>query len=881
MVRLHLLNTAWMSSINEAPGTLLFPLSEIPESTRDFDIGVAVMHHPLNWFRQPDTMRPLKDRLSSIATVVIVSHEHVADASKEIAIMNENTEGKNLGETIYVHGGVIQENDMPDLCTFNSLNIDAINKSCIIKSFELRVNGGNEFFKCCSEALVPITTFNSGVGSMGAQLTNKFADYLEDPGAPITHPDRNPRKPILLSDIFVCPDLWEFSGKKKNNQQTQIPGEKVISELFKSNRVLIEGLDKSGKTALLKILFQEAVKLGKVPLLVDANKFPKSNENLRNFIRGEVEKTYYKLDPEFFEQLPVSDKIILIDGAHDLCVDSGDREAFVECLEAMFDTVVFCADDFTYQPDASSEFLSTLKVTGYRQFVILGLGEVLREKFVRNWLGLADDALQEVHQEQVDRVCSLINLVIRTQLLPTYPIFILLLLQQSDIQTASVQGGSFGKLFEGVVTAVLYKSKFDRIDIQAKYSYLASYAKTLFDRAEKSISMEAAARWHEEYWESVDMKDEIKFSAISSDLLSLGILVERQNQLSFRYDYYYCFFVAYNISRRLHQAETKELVSELTGSLHHKISADIVLFLVHLTGDPMVINEMINTCDSLFSESPMLDLNGEASQLKNLGKAIGTIRIDDDHERNSENIKKAKDANVRSRILPKQSIDVTPPDPEDERQKYVFQIHAANKSIQILGQALRNISAIADKDIKERSIDSVVRLSRRILGECFEVYGEETIDELVQFIADMQKENNPTVLLEDLKKQVHMHLYGQAQLLCFVIIRNLSHSIGSENLSATVERLLEDSLPVSKLISTNYKLEIRGGEQKFPRSDILNAHQFLLGDDFNIGILRFLVAHHLYLFKVPMQDKQAIASKLDLKLLSRDTSGRYKELKSS
>lgn len=877
-VRIHLLNTAWMSSLQEKPGSLFFPVDEIPQTGHEYDFGVAVMHHPLNWFRQPDSMRQLKRSLNNISSIVFNGHEHVAEASKEETLFGSNDQASQENETVYINGGVIQEDGDNSHCTFNTVVLDLADQNLQIKNFEFQDNNIG-FFKCSNSATIDVKNTNSSIGDTGAVLGESIKQFLDDPGAPITHPSRDPRNPITLGELFVTPDLWEFSGKKGQNQQRQINAENVVDEIFKSDKVLIEGLEKSGKTCLLKTLFNESVKAGKLPLYIEGARLPKSAAALREFLRKSVLSTYYKFDPDFYEQLPKNRKVIIIDDANDIQLNEEDYEVFIQFLDSNFGLIIIGAEELVYQHDPSSAFLTGVKISGYRQLRLLGLGEVLRKRFVKNWLELADEAHRNVDQEEIDRICSLLNLIIRTQLLPTYPIFILLLLQQSDIQTASVQSGSFGKLFEGVVTAILYKSSYSRIDIQAKYYYLSAFGKELHNKAAKSISKDDMSEWHKKYWDNVDI-DNIKFEILLRDLISLGILENRQGTISFRYDYYYCFFVAYSISRELHKEEAVSLVSTLTQSLHHKISADIVLFLVHLTGNPVVIDKMISTCDSLFSESALLGLDEEFLQLQALGGAVNAIEIQDDPVLNVDNENKRKDAVVVNRMPPTKSNLVNPPSPEDDRERYLFQLHAASKSIQILGQALRNISGSAEKDTKERAITSVVSLSRRILGEFFTNYQEENIEELVQFIAELQKENNPDLILEDLKKQVHKHLYGQAQLVCFAMIRLLSHSIGSNNLSNTIDRLLDDSLPINQLVKTNYWLEVKSSSQPFPKLAILQAHKQLSGNDFNIGILRFLVAHHMYLFNVQMADKQAVASKLNIKLLPRDVSSRHKQLTS-
>ena len=156
---------------------------------------------------------------------------------------------------------------------------------------------------------------------------------------------------------------------------------------------------------------------------------------------------------------------------------------------------------------------------------------------------------------------------------------------------------------------------------------------------------------------------------------------------------------------------------------------------------------MISNCDSLFSEANMLSLEEKDDRFIRLGEKVGTISITDDPEENLASVKRKNDSNVKERMLPAKSNLVKPPNPSDAREEYLFQIHAAYKSIQILGQALRNKSGTAEKDTKEQSIDSIVRLSRRMLGMFFEAYEEENIEELIQFVSELHRDNNPELSL--------------------------------------------------------------------------------------------------------------------------------------
>lgn len=53
-VTFHCFNTAWMSSIEESPGKLFFPVKKVNGDKGTADLSIAVYHHPVNWFT-PET----------------------------------------------------------------------------------------------------------------------------------------------------------------------------------------------------------------------------------------------------------------------------------------------------------------------------------------------------------------------------------------------------------------------------------------------------------------------------------------------------------------------------------------------------------------------------------------------------------------------------------------------------------------------------------------------------------------------------------------------------------------------------------------------------------------------------------------------------------
>ncbi len=862
-LRLHLLNTAWMSTKHEQPGSLHFPLSAIAPPATRANCSIAVLHHPTNWFSQPHAMRPLRDRLREIASVILVNHEHTPEAREEVPLMDrEGTATK----TIYVSGGVIQEWGHKEICSFTLLNVDVEKKSLRLTRHELKDDGGNVFFECTGEETVGLSAMELSVGPAGASLSKEMVEFLEDPGAPISHPHRDPRIPVKLSDIFLFPDLWELDSDHEGGDQKQIKSAKVTEEILATDCSLITGGEKSGRSAIVKQLFMAAFDAGKVPVYLAGGDVPKKVDNLRKAIRKQVKTQYGNLSPDQFEQLKRDDRVVLVDDVHRMAPANAARKDLLKELERQFGTVILCGDDLIKLDQMIGANPRDSGLWEYRHLIILGFGEYLREEFVKQWLMLGRDTIphDEYLEQEVERICSLLNVVIKKQLLPAYPLFLLVILQQSDLANASVQSGSFGKLFEGLMTAILNKSMFTRISIGDKYYYLAALAKRMYDDKAMSLSVEDAKQWHTNYWDEIEL--DISFDRLTSDLKDLGVLTVSDTEIRFKYAYFFCFFVAYHLDRSIHEQETKELIRDLSRQLHHRVSADIILFLAHLTGDPIVLDEMVETCDALFNDVEMATLDSDVEPLNRLANVVQTISIPDEPDENRKAMKLRQDAVVAERLAATKSMHaVVPPEADNDAIKRLFDIHAAYKTIQILGQALRNIAGSASKDRKEEVIEKVVGLARRVLGVYFEIFAEGVLEHVIEEMVAAHKEQQPELVASDLHEQVCQNLNGLSQFVCFSVIKHMTFSVGSENLAPTIHRVLSgDDAAVAKLMDLSFNLE---RPRRFPKDDALKLYKEMSKNHFSASLVRILVAHHMYLYVVPVQDRQAVCEKLDIKLL--------------
>lgn len=407
-LRLHLLNTAWMSSIHEQPGSIHFPLSEIRPPVEPADCSLAILHHPTHWFSQPHAMRPLRDRLARLASVVLVNHEHVPEATEQVPLF-----GRDGGatKTLYVSGGVVQENSEPEICNFVTLKIDVAGKALQVSRFEYRANNGKSFFERTADEMVGLSENELNMGPAGASLTDSMIEFLDDPGAPITHPNRDPRIPVRLADMFLYPDLWELDADHDGSDQKQVKSQNVSEEVLITPKVLITGGEKSGRTSIVKMLFMAAFDAGRVPVFLTGAEIPKNGERLRKKIRDAIKEQYSNLSPDAFEQLEKADRVVLVDDVHRMASTASVRQELLDELERQFGTVVLCGDNLIKLDEMNGRDARNSNLWEYRHLIIVGFGEYLREQFVRQLLMLSGDTVpdDETLAAEVDRICSLLN----------------------------------------------------------------------------------------------------------------------------------------------------------------------------------------------------------------------------------------------------------------------------------------------------------------------------------------------------------------------------------------------------------------------------------------------------------------------------------------
>lgn len=852
----HLLNSAWVSLFQEKAGSLYYPIRMIRDRVATApaaDIAVAVVHHPFNWY-WPENGRDLRTFLEDNADLILTGHEHVPGAYGKRADTGEQNE--------YLEGGVLQETGQPDTSSFNVVLFDTVQGQQQTHRF---VWQGDHYAPRGESYWRPFER-NKRLTRNQFGFSEAFSQWIEDPGAGYTHAHKFG---ITLSDIFVYPDMREVHYDRENVDQPVIRSQDVVTYILNNSRVIIVAEEKAGKTTLTKSLVKDLHHNGKVAVALNG-------ESLRNCLDGdrvrrEIDRM---LTEEFgggladrFWQLEPTQRAVVVDDFHKMGGNRKGKERVAELLRERFGIVVLIAGEEYRVEELSLPVTEHHALSKFKQCSVLQFGLALRHTLISKWCRLGREFTEdEIHiQREIKRSEAQISNIISIDFLPSFPVFILILLQQLESSSKlTTTSGSFGYLYEVLVTASLSRRKATRDELDTIYTYLSEFSYHLFVRRRRAIAEDEVREWYEAHCRDYKLPL-MDFRTLFDELAAAGVIDTRRGDYRFRYKYLYYFFAARYFRDNINKPAIQEHIAGLSRRLHHEESANIMIFLCHLSKDERVLGAMLEAAKNLFATSPRFDISKQTAFLNRVNEELPKLTLTEDNPAdNRKRMLEEQDSVLRREQADRAEEPAEVEEPDGEISE-LSRINASFKTIQILGQVLRNFVGSLKGEPKQQLVEECYGLGLRLLGNIFKMV-EDGLPGLAKILLHQTRVQSKTLTEEEIQNQVRRLLSGLLQMLTFSVFRHVSDSIGTEKLSQTLAEV--NSKYDNKSIQV-IDLSIRLDHfEHFPRIQIEEAVKEFSGNYFAMSLLRVMVWHHLYLFPVDYRHKQFACGKLHISLES-------------
>jgi hypothetical protein len=840
------INTAWMSTIVEQQGQLMFPLGEL-KTPPPSALVISIFHHPYNWLAATNA-RAFRNDIERWSDIILTGHEHVSDSYTK-------TRPQGFGND-YLEGAVLQDKSHSEL-GFNTVLIDS---DVGYKATQFTFSG--DMYRPASQPL-EWTPFRRDLraATIGFRNTKDFRSSLADAGAAFSHP-RRPQ--VRLPDIFVYPDLKRLAYGKPSLMEASpsVPSDGVVDFFLKKSAHVVLGPDKSGKTALAKTLYGDYLRHHFVPILLEGASLtsPKA-EAIDQVIFRCAENQYGLGAGERYRQLARDRRVILVDDFdHSRLARSGQQAAAAVLLGLAGHVVLLASDLFPFEefqsPDTAGASFLTFEHTS-----IAEMGHRLRGTLIEAWVRLgADDTVDErdtaFSTADVERT---VDTLLGKGLVPAYPLYILIILQSYELRTSlQTASGALGHYYEILILHSL-QNRTVSITLDTLYTFVGLLAYDVFIRKRPWIRLEefdgAIDRYHSIY--GIRLSRDVVLRA----LLEARVLrLELDGTLRFRYSYIYCFFVARYFAEALRDpAEAPTVrghVAELAGHLYVEDVANIVIFLVYFSKDEATIRQLLDRARGFLDHRPTARLEGDVEFVNKMSARAPSLRLPAGSTREHKVSVRTKMDTVEQGQNNVNNND-SPAQPQDFDD--VVQLNMAAKTVQILGQILRNFPGALKADLKQEIAAESYKLGLRVLGTMFE-YLKEHLHILQKLVSARGKETRPLQSPSELADWTDRTIFSMAVMLGDGMLRRVSDAVGSPYLEETYSNvaLTERSTAVS-LIDVAIKLDHRRG---FPESDVLELFNTLRDNRCAATILRLMVRDHFYLYPINYRVRQKVCGLL-------------------
>lgn len=854
----HCYNTAWMSQKNEQPGRIFFPLDTCKKQlfTPKADVVVGLLHHPLQW-HYPDDARILRDHLKQTCDIVLTGHDHLP--SKYM------TDDLNGNYTEYLEGAVLQDHD-DDCSGFHVLLLDL--KEQRQKIFTYQWKGGMYSLESAKPDWFPYKRSMSLTAALFT-INDSFQDVLNDPGGSFKHPHKSE---LVLTDFFVFPDLRELLSEP-TGQKTLLNDIVSSQDLCKidpdSNKTLLVGSEKAGKSALCRILFRHYYKKGYVPVYIPGSRLKSPIlDDFQKLVLKHFEEQYSSNASEHFAQLEASKKLLIVDDFHRSTLNTKYKARLLKSINKQYPNIIVTANDmFPAEQMLYEETKEEGCFLGYKQFVIMELGHRCRAELIEKWNRLGQEYHIDEYEliRQNDNTKQIIDTVVGFNYVPAYPLFLLILFQsmESSFQY-NLAESSYGYYYEFLIIRALMSVRTQHEEIDAYINYLCELANRMFEGRTREWSELELAGFHQ--WFCDEYALTINLTQWIDRLLSASVLGFRGGVYRFRYNYIYYFFAAKYMANNITQEEIQLRISEMCKRIYREEFANIILFVTHHSKDPFILERVLENARQVFSDLEPVRLEDDITSVNELMDEMPQLVLED--KQVGEARKEVLTSQDRYDLARRQAEDDETRVPDWEEPLLVLDLVAklnlAFKTIEILGQILRNYYGSLKGPVKLSLCEEAYFIGLRSMNSFFsalEGHTDRVVSEIKRIIDKKKIVDKEKV--EEIARKV---LFTFCYIISYGFIRKVAGCVGSEKLSQTFGEVVERN-PATSFRLVNIAIEL-DYFVAFPWTSVKTLQKKLSDNTLGETILRRLVINYLYMFPVEYKERQRICDKIGIPMIT-------------
>ncbi|MBB6342043.1 hypothetical protein HNP49_002211 [Pseudomonas fluvialis] len=671
-------------------------------------------------------------------------------------------------------------------------------------------------------------------------LNKDFQEYLAANEMILHHKAKDE---VSLDDIYILPDLRTLD-EEPGKFDSIVSSLKIESPGSCPRKTVIVGEEQSGKTALCKRLFKTHYDKGQVPVIIRGDEI--KSADIQQLINSARAKAYAGAVPP--------SKTIIIEEVEAAKLNAKYLSSLIQGLLSRSEHVIFISGKvLRFNEMTWKEFSETSK------YEILPFGHVLRGELINKWNSLGQEEtidLAELHAEN-DKVTHHIDSLLRKNIVPPKPVFILMILQTLESSSPSDYSlTAYGHCYNTLIQQSLKKSKIKSDQIDKYVNYLTELAHFIFATGRSRVTEEEVAQF-KSYYSSRYLID--SHEKVIADLCSSGLLRRDLDSLSFSYKYIFYFYAAKYIAEN-QQGKNLSDIDSLCSKMHMEKHANILIFVTYHTRDQEILDRIVSFAQSIFpEETPATLESSDTEHFEDILKTVPALAME---LRTAQDIEAERKSSLDRKDSLEGRVTAIESDDDDEMiETHTFaDINRSAKAVEIIGQILRNRHGSLRLDQLASLTSTAFNTGLRFLSFYFKItksLRSEIVDEITRVIRS-QESLTDTEVTDLARKLFFQFCYSMS----FSVIRKISFSTGSDHLIQIFKQIAEETnTPAGYLISLCIQLEFT---KKINKDYLLEVKRNMDRSSISYRLMQEIVIQHLYLHNVDYADRQWLSAKLDI-----------------
>ena len=191
----------------------------------------------------------------------------------------------------------------------------------------------------------------------------------------------------------------------------------------------------------------------------------------------------------------------------------------------------------------------------------------------------------------------------------------------------------------------------------------------------------------------------------------------------------------------------------------------------------------------------------------------------------------------------------------------IVRLNAALKTLQILGQILKNFPGTLEGDKKLQIAETCQSLGLRALTDVLGLVKNHQEEVLSGYSEAIMRENAGITYEEALRKASET-ISGLCRSVAFGMIKRISYGIGSIDLEPTFDKLeVRTATTSSKLVRVSLKLDHSGN---FPDRNLVRLSESLPKHQTAFSVLQLLAYEHFCIFQVDPSKRSRVCQALKI-----------------